>query len=347
MTFTVGVNLPWVDGQYDHDFGYNMTRKQDVDYEPNPTFSKENFERYIKDISEIGIRVVRLWLFERFEGLIIEQGNIVGPDEKFIYNLIDACAIAKKYDVKFYFCLMDSWGITADELSNDVKKKYLKLAKEVIINQKYEFIDAVYQVFYIPEIKNQTWAIDVLNEPEGLEQNKHDDRRKETGINWNNLIKYIKFALTTLKQKTGLAVSCGFQESSGMLKAKNKIQGLVDFFDFHRYNDSGNLPRYDSLGISKPCIIGECGQETKEWDDSLQVTVVKKFLENSKNLGYSGCFFWEYGYKDLDKTDKEKSWSMINPDETHRPAVEEIKNFCKNKHIHQNQINKKQSFQIL
>jgi len=38
-------------------------------------------------------------------------------------------------------------------------------------------------------------------------------------------------------------------------------------------------------------------------------------------------FFWEYGYKDLDKTDKEKSWSLINPDETHRPAVEEIKKF--------------------
>lgn len=169
MTFTVGINLPWVDGQYDHDFGYNVTRKQDVDYEPNPTFSEENFERYIKDISEIGIRVVRLWLFERFEGLIIEQGNIIGPDEKLIYNLVDACTITKKYNIKFYFCLMNSWGITADDLSKDVKKKYLRLAKEMITNQRYEFIDAAYQIFYIPEIKNQTWAIDVLNEPEGLE----------------------------------------------------------------------------------------------------------------------------------------------------------------------------------
>ncbi|MDH5659130.1 MAG: hypothetical protein OEY17_07295, partial [Nitrosopumilus sp.] len=57
-----------------------------------------------------------------------------------------------------------------------------------------------------------------------LEQNKYDDRRKETSINWNDLVKYIKFALTTLKQKTGLAVSCGFQESYRMIKAKNKIQ---------------------------------------------------------------------------------------------------------------------------
>ncbi len=198
--------------------------------------------------------------------------------------------IAKEYDVKFYFCLMDSWGITADELPFDIKKKYLKLAKEIITSQMKEFIDAAYQVFHAPEIRNQTWAIDVLNEPEGLEQNKHDTRRKETGINWNDLIKYIKFALTTLKQKTGLAVSCGFQESSGILRAKNKIRESVDFFDFHMYDDSGDLPRYDSLGISKPCIIGECGQKTKEWNDSLQVTAVKKSLENSKELGYSDVF---------------------------------------------------------
>lgn len=88
-------------------------------------------------------------------------------------------------------------------------------------------------------------------------------------------------------------------------------QFLVDFFDFHKYHDSGDLPRYDSLGLSKPCIIGKCSQKTKEWDDSLQASAVKKFLENSKNLGYSGCFVWEYGYENLDKTDKEKSWCLI------------------------------------
>lgn len=327
MSFTVGINLPWVDGDYDHDFGNNMTRKQDVTYNLRPMFSKENFERYIKDISEIGVKVVRLWLFERFEGLNFEQGKIMGLDSKFIYNLRDACIIAKKYDVKFYFCLMDTWGITAEE---STRKKYLKIVKEVITDQKEAFIDAAYQLFHTTEIKNQTWAIDVLNEPEGLENSIVDERRKNTKISWDDLVKYITFALSTLKQKTGLPVSCGFQESAGMLKAKNKIQNLVDFFDFHKYDDLGELPSYDSLRLSKPCIIGECGQKTREWNDAMQVTAVKNFLENSKRLGYAGCFLWEYGYKDLDKTNKEKPWCLINPDESHRPAIDEIKGFIKN-----------------
>ena len=324
--FVVGINLPWLDDQYDHDFGYNMTRKPDIDFEPNPTFSKENFERYIKDISEIGVKVVRLWLFERFEGLNFEQGKLMGVEPKFINNLREACLIAKRYDVKFYFCLMDTWGITDEE---STRKKYLKIAKEIITEQKEAFIDAAYQLFHTAEIKEQTWAIDVLNEPEGLEEDQYDDRRKHTKIKWDELIDYVTFALSTLKQKTELPVSCGFKESDGMLKAKNKIKDLVDFFDFHKYDDLGELPSYDSLNVSKPCIIGECGQKTKEWNDDLQTAVVKNFLENSKNLGYSGCFVWEYGYKGLDKANKEKSWCLINPDGSHRPAVDEIKEFLR------------------
>ena len=326
MSFTVGINLPWVDGNYDHDFGNNMTRKVDVTYDLRPMFLKENFERYISDISDIGIKVVRLWLFERFEGLSFEQGKIVGLDRDFIYNLREACLIAKKHNVKFYFCLMDTWGITAEK---HTREKYLKITKEIIMDQKEAFIDAVYQLFHTSEIKNQTWAIDVLNEPEGLEQNEHDERRKYTKINWNELMDFITYALSTLKQKTELPVSCGFKESKGMLKAKNKIQNLVDFFDFHKYDDLGELPSYDSLNISKPCIIGECGQKTMVWEDSLQITAVKGFLENSKKLGYAGCFLWEYGYKGLDKTDEQKSWCLINSDESHRDAVKIIKKFLK------------------
>ncbi|WP_016939595.1 MULTISPECIES: hypothetical protein [Nitrosopumilus] len=39
MTFAVGINLPWVGRDYDHDFGNNMTRKPDVTYDLRPTRS--------------------------------------------------------------------------------------------------------------------------------------------------------------------------------------------------------------------------------------------------------------------------------------------------------------------
>jgi hypothetical protein len=52
MTFTVDTNLPWIDSQYYHNFGHNVTQ-QDTDYDPNSTFSKENFERYIKILVQL------------------------------------------------------------------------------------------------------------------------------------------------------------------------------------------------------------------------------------------------------------------------------------------------------
>lgn len=93
---------------------------------------------------------------------------------------------------------------------------------------------------------------------------------------------HFKTCIICIKTKKGLDASCGFQKSSGTLKAKREIQNLVDFFDFHKYDDSGELPKHYSLGLPKPYIIGECGQKTSTWDDSLQITVVKKFLENFK-----------------------------------------------------------------
>ena len=113
------------------------------------------------------------------------------------------------------------------------------------------------------------------------------------------------------------------------MRFKNEIGPFVDFFDFHAYNDAGDLPRYDDLGLAKPCIIGECGQDKKEVDDELQKNVVKTFLSNAKRLGYSGCIPWRYGYKNYgDVWDR---WNfMINSDGNHRAVADEIKDFVDN-----------------
>ena len=120
--FVTGINLAWLDGKYDHDFGTNQTRNNDM---PQGTLkvaypdSKLNYESYIKDISSVGVKVVRLWLFERFEGLAFGHGgHVIGPTSDIFYNLRDACKIAKKHGVKFYFCLMDTWGITSSDLTD-------------------------------------------------------------------------------------------------------------------------------------------------------------------------------------------------------------------------------------
>ena len=335
MTFTVGINLPWIDDQYDHDFGYNMTRKPDVSYDPTPTFqnSKQNFERYIKDISGMGVKVVRLWLFERFEGLTFSpSGHVINPTTDMFTNLRDACNIAKRYGVKFYFCLMDTWGILANDLKDspngDPREKYAAIINGLITTQdkRESFIQAAVDILSDDIIKESVWAVDVLNEPDGIqrEHSMGDTYRGniDTGIVLEHLIEYINYACKTIKEKTGHKVSCGIREEYFEEFAVN-IKNSVDFFDIHNYDNEGFLPSPSHLG--KKCIVGECGQgDREEKNDTKQKTAVKIFLENSKNLGYSGCFVWDYGFKGGDKP-----LALINSDETHRPAVNEIKEFVR------------------
>ncbi len=335
--FVTGINLPWIDGQYDHDFGYNMTRKPDISYDPKPRFSKENFERYIKDISEIGIKVVRLWLFERFEGLTFsDTGHVMNPTTDMFTNLRDACTIAKMYDVKFYFCLMDTWGILASDLKNapngDPRQKYSDLINGLITtkDKRDSLIQAAVDILSDGIIKESVWAVDVINEPDGIlrDRSMRDSNHGniDTGITFDHLIEYINDSCTIIWGKTGHETSCGIRKEI-FAQFANRIKDSVNFFDVHNYDDGGDLPSISHL--RKKCVVGECGHKTKRWNDSLQSSAVKKFLENSKRLGYSGCFLWEYGYLGLDKTNREKSWSMINPDGTHRPAVDEIKKFLR------------------
>ena len=273
--FTVGINLAWLDKEYDHDFGTNQTREHDLGKKLPVAYEtkKADFEEYIKDISELGIHVVRLWLFERFEGLTFgAQGTVSDHTSDIMYNLIDACKIAKKYNVRFYFCLMDTWALSGEDVK-EYRDHYVAVINGLITTQEKRntFLKAASELLNIKGIKEHVWAVDVLNEPEGIEHEKIlGDRGVSTNVSWNQLIQYIKDACSQIKQKTGHRVSCGFQESGNLLRFKNEIGPFVDFFDFHAYNDAGDLPRYDDLGLAKPCIIGECGQDKKEVDDELQ-----------------------------------------------------------------------------
>ena len=231
--------MPWIDGQYDHDFGYNDTRKLDIKYKPKPTFqiSKNNFESYIDDISSIGIKTVRLWLFERFEGLTFSpSGYVVNPTTDMFNNLREACEIAQKYNVKFYFCLMDTWGVLANDLKKsaniDPREKYAKIMNGIITTpeKRESFLDAATDILSDNIIKKSVWAVDVLNEPDGIERTgrMNDSYRGniDTGITWNHLYDYINYSCFKIKKKTGHKMSCGIR--SELLSSNNSIVFSVE-----------------------------------------------------------------------------------------------------------------------
>jgi hypothetical protein len=195
--FVLGANLPWLDDQYDHDFGRNqvmawLNRDNEHVYK-YPSYSspthRANMHSYLQNMSDMGIHVVRVCVFERFEGLEFDsQGYVSSVDSELIDNFSHACGIAAQYKLKFYFCLMDTWGLVANGYSTYQKETFVKTMNGLITTQSKteSFIERALMQFISNErIKDRIFAIDILNEPEGLERNKIlQDYAIDTKITW-------------------------------------------------------------------------------------------------------------------------------------------------------------------
>lgn len=331
--FILGANLAWLDDQYDHDFGNNeIIKGNPIAYSTN----SDNFSSYLQDMKNMGIQVIRLWVFERFEGLYFNpDGTVKHVDPVLLQNLADACTIASKIGIKFYLCLMDTWGIWQN--TSPDKQQWLSTFNGLITtpNKTNSFLNnAVMPLISDDRIKNSIFAVDVINEPEGLDRaNAINDKQypTDTKIWWSSLVTYINTCADFIKN-SNMKVSCGFQNVSTVQDDSNNFSDHLDFFDFHKYDDYGVLPSYDSLGINIPCIIGECGQGTTKWDNQIQTNAITSFLNNALTNGYAGCFVWNYNFKNF--TDARKNddcyLSLINPDGSRRPVCSVINEFSKN-----------------
>lgn len=316
--FAFGINLAWLDGQYDHDFGKNEVLGYDFRAYDDKQ-KKANLDSYFKDIKEMGAHVVRLWLFERFEGMQFDNnGNVKRIDDGLIKNIADVLSLAEKYNLYLYICLMDTWGVSTHS------EKLLPMLNSIIANEdvRKSFIDNALNAF-ISDTRlktNRIFAIDVLNEPEGM---YNSIWRRE--IEWSDVLKFINECVSTI-QTVNIRASCGFQHYHTLIDNKDALKSL-DFYDYHEYNDDGNLVPYSNLTLDKPCIIGECGQKSEKYDDEIYDRAVANFLDNSWKNGYAGCLIWYYNYKGYDMNDSNNRYSLIKSDGSWRRACYKLVDF--------------------
>lgn len=318
--FILGVNLPWLDGQYDHDFGKNEVMEHDFRaYDDNE--KKAHLDTYFKDISHMGAHVVRLWIFERFEGLQFDSaGKIKGIDEGLIENIGDVLKVAEKYNLYLYLSLLDTWGTTVHSQQNLPKLNSMIANEEV----RKSYIDNALKQFVLDTglKKDRIFAIDVMNEPEGM---YNSIWRRD--IEWTDVIKFINECSEAV-HPANIRVSCGFQHYQTLLENKDELK-FLDFYDYHEYNDDGDLLSYNNLGLDKPCIIGGCGQKNERYDDKIYEHAVSRFLDNSWKNGYAGCLTWYYNYKGYDENDSNNRYSLIKSNGDWRRACYALVNFNK------------------
>ena len=319
--FALGVNLAWLDGQYDHDLGKNEVTNHDLrTYDEQQ--HKDNLDAYFKDISLMNARVVRYWVFERFEGIKFDQeGYATGIDDGMMNNIADVLHLARKYGLYLYLCLMDTWGVSVHS------QEHLQRLNGMILQEprRRSFIDNVLKPFVSDSriTSNRIFAIDVMNEPEGL---YNSIWRAE--MEWPDIINFIKECTSAIHESSKFKVSCGFQHYQTLMDNKDALNDL-DFYDYHEYNNDGTLVPYDSLGLKKPCLIGECGQKDEKYDDKIQNKAVEGFLKNSWNNGYAGCLIWNYNYKGYEATDTNNRYSLITSKGEWRKATKALVNFSK------------------
>ncbi|MBE0461132.1 MAG: cellulase family glycosylhydrolase [Candidatus Aminicenantes bacterium] len=336
--FVFGINLPWLDGQFDHDIGPNSQHP-----EWGVAYNREHFKAYFSDMKAMGAHFVRIWLWENAEGLLFDnKGYVSGIHEIMWNNLDDLMALAEEENLPIYWCLISgltgidekksvsvysgknifpyknlgelefqlghAGNMTYKERLYSIQQKisyiplgirYTPLANLLILTEaRQSYIENA----LIPFIKRYAgnpniFAIDIMNEPEadiaGERGNWSDD-----GVDWSSMRLFIgQCARAIHSTDPTRLVSCG----SGWHNEKNVRDGYyrnlgLDFYDFHVYRDDGWLPSFWSFKLDGPCLIGEYGQKTNVWDDSLQNTAYTLLMNNAWSNDFAGCLVWDYNY---------------------------------------------------
>jgi hypothetical protein len=327
--FLVGVNNAWFCNRYANDIGYNQYSDgrlwhrpytddiSHIDFsksDPNPprpliSETPELLELYFRSIS--GLDIVRIWLFERLEGLCFDENqNVISIDNEFLINLKKILDTADSYNVKVYFCLFDSWAVKYDpptELPKSRIPSYrvwnstvTQIMKSIVEYPEW-FINNVLNPL-VEKLRDHPaiYGIDIMNEPEGMFKfNKI--------VSESSMRNYIRSCSIAIKQRLKTSVGC-----MRVKTAKSYSSLPIDFCDIHLYNKRALVERYVSNKYNnKTCIIGECGYPvTLDFYGrrNNEVKTAEKFLTKSFQNGYSACLVWDHDFTSKENKRRLTDW---------------------------------------
>ena len=303
--FYLGVNLGWLNIEYGHDLSFSFFEDWPPGI-PEKTNFKKCIDAYFCHLNLRRISVVRIWLWERLEGLeFLNTNQFAYKDEKEFFERIDIIMeAASHYRIQVYWCLLDAAGLlkenTQGELCTRQREIFTKLVTQS--NVRNSFKDSILRPFlnllnkYIE--MNVVFAIDMVNEIDWL-------WNKSSGVGLSRDAVEV-FALDIFKciKENCSRLDCTTSFASYSQMTKEGGTSFIDFFDFHRYYSSKcclfdsnhwTLPRWTN---SKPCIIGEAGHyyadEKADMDETKQSQSCGTLMKKALLRGYSGILLWRY-----------------------------------------------------
>lgn len=306
--FVVGYNEAWFGGNYQNSF--------------TDGFNDSQIAKTLLDITGAGGKVVRIWLFQNRQGLILATyaPQTSSVQQQMLTNVARTIEIARGLNLKIYFTLLDGNSMPSE--NSWIRDYYYNL-----LNNKYGEGDAFnnYAIAPVLEILNQNqdviYGLDLMNEIEATISNRY--------LGWEGARTWMKNTRAFVKGKSPwlrVTSSAGWGSASSDI-VNGKFSGLgLDFYDLHVYSDYGSIPSVSAIcqvaardGV--PIILGEFGQETKSENDNLQYSSTQAFLNNAKNSCFSGALAWRFDAN-------EAYWHWQNQDGSLRPAAQLMKNFA-------------------
>lgn len=254
----VAVNLPWLEGEYGHDFGLNINTP-----EWRPVFSIPKMTELLLALKEHNVSVVRMWLFEQGEGLVVEGDRVVGLDPEFESNLRALESVLKLTSQSVYWALFDM---------NSVYRNGDELTRRIIFEpaMRHSFLNnALAPVLTI--FKDCIWGVDVCNEPEGLPTCEYHPYIKAmygmdrfTGkLHWQTVLSCLKPMLKfvrTLGFVERITVGAGYTEGHNAVRRYAPIEHLMSHYDYHLYEELDDFLRLlKSHEGRRSVIVGELG----------------------------------------------------------------------------------------
>ncbi len=239
----------------------------------------------------------------------IQEGLIRGVDDQFWANMDDFIfTVVQPSDVRLYATLISA--------GHYHQQPHRALGIELVRHPESFFANAVLPFLDRYVSSGVIWAVDCMNEPEGLIAGA-DGNYETWGVSWNQMRAFLAYCASTIHEHyPDLPVSAGSGWHNWDNILAGRYQGLgFDFLDYHYYSDAPAPLSPSALGVSEPVVIGECGQYSEVWDDSLQQTAVTSCFTGARDAGYLAAMSWYYNYAGSDN-----HHTHLNADGSWRPV---------------------------
>ena len=278
--FFVGVNYPWL--RYGEDFG--STAGGTHNGVSNPAYAAQ-LDADFSELEAEHLTVVRWWLWADGRGGLTfnHDGSVSGVPSDFYTDMDVALACAKRHHVRIMFVMLD-FLFFAKSPDGPMYGGHAAIASNAILRQS--FLDnAVKPVLLRYGKDNSIVAWDVVNEPE-WELDLQLFKRHKSPVKTADMLALITAVSDYVHRYSNQLVTVGSAERRYV---QLWTKANLDFYQFHTYPAQRERygASYFSMGLDKPCVIGEFPTKRTGLQPS-------RYLGGAYDGGYAGAMLWSF-----------------------------------------------------